>query len=385
MTKLLTSLCCLTDIKLKSLPKSVLFLVNQKVTLRCRPMMVGAFVGIFSLPVSAVQTQSSPELSSYQRTNENLRYSVLFNQKPPSWMDETNDYLSKLVLDFSEYIDHGLAKDDNEEAIVNRSYIKIKTFQTYSYRGLYDSDESIAVRVDLPHTEHNWKLILETDPDDYDNLESKQRGTSTGSPTKDGAFGGVRLQGEQISQWKTNFDIGVKLRFPIDPFTRAELYRVGKLSDNWTTLFSQEFFYFKSKGLGSLTNLNFYYDVDELNGQIFKLGSSAQYLYDDDQWELVHQATYFDRRNEKNLVEYSLGMSLLPYEDKEVSNYWLSASWIHKLYKNWLYLTITPELEFPREYDYKFNPGVFIELEAFFSKNRKLNRLNRYIPSPTTE
>ncbi len=300
-------------------------------------------------------------------------------------MDETNDYLSELVLGFSEYIDHGLAKDDDEEAIVNRSYIKIKTLQTYSHRGLYESDESISVRVDLPHTEHNWKLILETDPDDYDNLESKQRGTSTGSQTKEGAFGGVRLQGEQISQWKINFDIGVKLRFPIDPFTRAELYRVGKLSDDWTALFSQEFFYFKSKGLGSLTNLNFYYDVDELNGQIFKLGSSAQYLYDDDEWELVHQATYFDRMNEKNLVEYSLGVSLLPYEEKEVSNYWLSASWIHKLYKNWLYLTVTPQLEFPREYDYKFNPGVFIELEAFFSKNRKLNRLDRNIPKPTTD
>ncbi len=385
MTKLRTSLCCLTDFKPESLLKNTFFLAKHRVTVQCGLTLFVSLGVSFSAQVFAVPTKPTPELDSYQRTNEDVRYSVSFDQEPPSWMDETNDYLSKLVLDFSEYIDHGLAKDDDEEAIVNRSYIKIKALQSYSHRGFYDSDESIAVRIDLPHTEHNWKLILETDPDDYDNLESKQRGTPAESPTKNGAFGGVRLQGQQISHWKTNFDIGVKLRFPIDPFTRAELYRVGKLSDNWTALFSQEFFYFKSKGLGALSNLNFYYDVDESKGQIFKLGSSAQYLYDDDQWELVHQATYFDRMNEKNLVEYSLGMSLLPYEEKEVSNYWLSASWIHKLYKNWLYLTVTPQLEFPREYDYKFNPGIFIELEAFFSKNRKLNRLNRHIPKPTTD
>ncbi|WP_410965481.1 hypothetical protein, partial [Salmonella sp. ZJHZ19_0056] len=80
--------------------------------------------------------------------------------------------------------------------------------------------------------------------------------------------------------WKTSFDIGIKIRLPLDPFARTEIYRVAKLSESWSTQVSQEFFYFNSKGLGSLSALNFYWDVDEAAGQIFKVGSSAQYLYD---------------------------------------------------------------------------------------------------------
>ncbi len=377
--------CYLTGIARKSLEREPFFWGNILSKVMFVRMLSTSLLATLPLQVYAVPIGPTADSSVYQGTDESLRYSVFDEPDPPSMMDTTNAYLSELVLDFSEYIDHGLAKEEDEEAIPNRSYIKITTSGKYSHRGYYESDERIAVRIDLPHTERDWKLTLETDPDDYDDLESKQRGIPSDNSSKNGAFGGVRLQGEQISHWKTNFDIGVKLRFPIDPFTRAEIYRVGKLSENWTSGFKQEIFYFNSKGLGSLSELDFYYDVDEANGQIFKIGSSAQYLYDDDQWELLHQASYYDRIDEKNLMEYSLGVSLLPYEEKEVSNYWLSASWIHKLYKHWLFLTVTPQLEFPREFDYKFNPGVFIELEAFFSKNRKLDRLNRYIPSPTTK
>ncbi|MBD0787250.1 hypothetical protein HUO09_12925 [Vibrio sp. Y2-5] len=331
----------------------------------------------------AVPTGAVPDTTEFERSNSDLRYSVPLTEEEISWVDETNDFLSELVLDFSESIDHGLAKADDEEPLLNKSYIKIISAGKYSHRGDLDTDESIAVRIDLPHTEHNWKIIFETDPDDYDDLESKQRGLNTSSPDSKGAFGGIRLQDEQISHWRTSFDIGIKIRLPLDPFARTEIYRVAQFSESWTTKVSQEFFYFNSKGLGSLSALNFYYDVNEAAGQIFTIGTSAQYLYDDDRWEVLHQAQYFDRLNEKQLLQYSLGISVLPYDEDEVSNIWLSASWIQKLYKNWLFLTVTPQLEVPREYDYKLNPGIFVEFEAFFSKNRKVDRLNRFIPEPT--
>lgn len=338
-----------------------------------------------ALPFYALAIPTGPVLdaSEFDRSNSDLRYSVPLSEEDMSWVDETNDFVSQMVLDFSEFIDHGLAKDEEDEPILNKSYIKIRTSAKYSHRGYFDSDENISVRIDLPHTEHNWKIIFETDPDDYDDLESKQRGLSSSSSNSKGAFGGIRLQDEQISHWKTSFDLGIKIRLPFDPFARAEIYRVGKLSESWTTQVNQEFFYFNSKGLGTLSSLNFYYDVNELEGKIFKIGSSAQYLYEDDQWEVLHQVQYFDRVNEKNLMQYSFGISIYPYDEDEVSNIWLSASWIRKLYKNWLFLTVTPQFELPREYDYKLNPGIYVELEAFFSKNRKADRLNRYIPKPT--
>ncbi|MDB1125511.1 hypothetical protein [Vibrio algarum] len=302
-----------------------------------------------------------------------------------SWIEATEDYFSETVHDFSTFLDQGLAKDDDEEALVNRSYLKLRYRAEYSHHGYFTSDERVSIRIDLPHVKRNWNLILETDPDDYDSLESKQRGlpSDASKNSLDGAIGGVRLQDEELLNWRTNLDLGVKIRLPFDPFVRGELLRVGELSENWTAQFKQDVFYYHSLGSGSLTELNFYHALAEDHTQIFKVGSSAQYIYEDDNWELLFQLKYFDRISSDHLLEYSTGVSIEPNKGDEVSNSWISASWRQKLYSNWLYLSLTPQVDAPRELDYKYNVGFQLELEAVFSKNRSLDRLNRFIPRST--
>ncbi len=302
-----------------------------------------------------------------------------------SWLDKTEDYLADSVHDFSRYLDHKLAKKEDETPLVDRSYMRLRLKSGYTHRGYFDSDESVALRIDMPHLKNNWDLILETDPDDYDSLESKQRDLS-GKSVKhaiDGAIGGVRLQNERLQNWRGDLDLGIKIKLPIDPFVRANIRRVEDLSSDWTVRFKQELFYYHSVGSGTLTELNFYHaDKGDLS-QIVKMSSSAQYLYEDDNWELLFQLQYFDRINDNHLMEYSSGISLEPNRADDISNYWISAAWKQKVYQNWLYLYITPQINAPREFDYKLNPGILMELEVFFSKNRKWDRLNRYIPGST--
>lgn len=302
-----------------------------------------------------------------------------------NWADATESYFATMVHDFSTYIDHGLAKDEDEQQLENRSYLRLRTNFNYTHRGDFDSKGRVSVRVDLPHVEENWNLIFDTDPDDYDSLENKQRDLGGGRTTtsNEGAIGGVRLEGDQIKHWKTKFDIGIKIRWPIDPFVRTELQRVENVTDDWVTQFRQELFYYHSIGLGSLTELNFFYPVNDNHSTILSLNSSAQYLYEDYGWELLQQVVLADRINREHLMEYSVGIDIEPKASDEIGNYWLSATWRHKLYKNWLFLAITSQVDAPREYNYKANPGVLIEVEAFFSRNRKVDRLRRSIPAPT--
>lgn len=302
------------------------------------------------------------------------------------WADETETYVADTVHDFSTYIDHSLAKEENEEELMNKSYVRIRYKPEYTHRGYFDSDFKISARIDLPHTKRDWKLILETDPDDYDSLESKQRAlTPKSSSTTSGsdAIAGFRLQNAHWGEWKTHFDVGVKFKLPLDPFVRANLRRVDNLSENWTTQLKQELFYFDSKGLGSLTEFNFYYGNNNDPARIYKFSSSAQYLFDESGWELVNQIELFNRLNDHHLMEYSTGVSIDTNESDPLTNFWISASWRQKIYKDWLYLSITPQLDTPREFSHKLNPGVLIEIEAFFSKNHHVDRLNRYVPDPT--
>ncbi|KJG42783.1 hypothetical protein [Photobacterium angustum] len=300
------------------------------------------------------------------------------------WVDDSHQSLTDTVHDIGEYLDESLAKDEDEGALTNRSYLRIRNRLAYSYRGKLDNDFKVYFKLDLPHVKRDWKLIIDSEPGDFDSLENKQRGIATGNKTTSGdTVGAFRLQDAHFGNWNSDFDIGIKLKLPLDPFTKMRFTRVDPISENWTTQLEQQVFYYHSKGLGYLSALSGYYAINPEHSKIFKTTTSAQYLKEDDKWELLQQFELFHRYDDKNLFEYSTGISADTGENKEVTNYWVSAKWNKRIYKHWLYLGVRPQLEFPREYNYHANPGVMIELEMFFSKKRKIDRLGRYIPKPT--
>ncbi|MGF1727157.1 hypothetical protein [Photobacterium nomapromontoriensis] len=299
------------------------------------------------------------------------------------WINETQDTISNTIHEYCRSIDHFLAKNDDEDPLLNRSYLKIKFKPRYSHREDFSGDASVKLKIDLPHTKRNWKLILDTDPDDFDRLEDKERGISDNSDSSlSGVVGGVSLQGRQWGRWETNFDLGVKIKLPIDPFTRADLRRVDRLSSSWTSRIKQEIFYYHSKGPGAITSFNFYFAQPSDPTTILRLSTSAQYLDTDNNWEFVYQTEIFDRLNNDNLMQYSLGLSADSRPNYSITNSWISISWKHQLYKDWLYMTVTPELNFQDEFNYKVNPGIMFEFELFFTAEGGIDRLARKIPKP---
>ncbi|MGF1760806.1 hypothetical protein L4D76_23355 [Photobacterium sagamiensis] len=300
-----------------------------------------------------------------------------------SWLDESQYSVSDTINEYSTSVDHFIGKKEDEEALTNRSYLRIRFRPRYTHREYFDFDPNIYLKLDLPHTKKNWKLILETDPDDYDSLENKQRGISENSDSGiGGAIGGVSLQDKQLGQWKVDFGVGLKIKLPLDPFTKANLQRIDALSENWTSRIFQEIFYYHTKGPGLLTSLDFYYAVNKEHSKIIKSSTSGQFLDSDNNWELVQQLEYYHRVNENNSIEYEIGVSVDTGGEEENTNYWISTAWKQRLYKDWLYLKISPDINFQNKFDYKANPGIMMELELFFAVNGDIDRLNKYIPQP---
>lgn len=328
----------------------------------------------------AIKNNTATNLLPHTKPENNAPHDMKF------WIDSSQQSMSDSVHSIGEYLDKSLTKDNDKEKLTNRSYLRIRQRSLYSHRDRLENDFKIYFRLDLPHVKRDWKLILDSEPNDYDSLESKQRGIAAGSKTQSGnTVGGFRLQDAQFGNWTSDFDIGVKIKLPLDPFTKARLTRVDNISQNWTTQFDQELFYYHSKGLGSLTQMSGFYALTSDQKNIFRTTTSAQYLQKDDKWELVQQLNIYQRATDKDLFEYSMGISANTDEIKEVTNYWISAEWKRRIYKHWLYFAARPQLEFPRDCNYHANLGIMIELEMFFSKNRKIDELGRYIPKPVAQ
>ncbi|MDO6706007.1 hypothetical protein [Photobacterium sp. 1_MG-2023] len=301
----------------------------------------------------------------------------------PAWLEDTQSSLSETITEVSSNIDEFLSLSDLEDPVLNKSYLRIRLQPIYSHREYFEFDSSISLRMDLPHTEKNWKLIFETDPGDFESLEDKERGLVETTRTDNrGAIGGVRLESRKFGEWYADFDIGLKLRLPLDPFTRAQFRRTDKLGEGWTSLLRQELFFYHSKGPGSLTSVDLYYALEPAELTILRIGSSAQFLDEDDNWQFVNLAEIYDRVSSRNLFTYSIGTSANSRPNLAAENAWISFSWQRRLHKNWLFMKLTPSLNFQKEHDYKVNPGIQAEIELYFTQNRQINKLYRSIPKP---
>lgn len=308
------------------------------------------------------------------------------NQSVTQWVNGSQQSVSDSVHSIGEYLDTSLTKNEDKQKLINRTYLRLRNRALYSHRGYFDNDFKIYFKLDLPHLKRDWKLILDSEPSDYDSLENKQRGIAPETSHHRGdTVGGFRLQDTQWGRWRADFDLGIKLKLPLDPFTKARVSRVDNFSTDWTSKIDQELFYYHSKGLGSLSELSFYYALTADEQNIFRTSTSAQYLQKKDKWELVQQVNLYQRLNKNNLLEHSMGISADTNANKKITNYWLSTEWKRCLYKDWLFLSARPQLDFPNDYDHHANLSIMFELEIFFSKNRDIDVLGRYIPKATTQ
>ncbi|WP_236690677.1 hypothetical protein [Photobacterium angustum] len=87
------------------------------------------------------------------------------------WVDDSHQSLTDTVHDIGEYLDESLAKDEDEGALTNRSYLRIRNRLAYSYRGKLDNDFKVYFKLDLPHVKRDWKLIIDSEPGDFDSLK----------------------------------------------------------------------------------------------------------------------------------------------------------------------------------------------------------------------
>ncbi|MEI8592756.1 hypothetical protein [Photobacterium sp. Hal280] len=347
--------------------------------MRCLPIFRTILASVIWLCLPAVCLADDPPDIDPRLLIEDGPEDIIFS----GWLDETQTSLSDTITDMSTNIDQFLSLEDDEEPMVNESYLRIRIKPSYTHRDYFNFDSSVSLRMDLPHTEKDWKLIFETDPEDYGSLEDKERGLVDTTRTENkGAIGGVRLESRQFGEWYADFDVGLKLRLPLDPFVRAQFRRVDRLVDGWTSLVRQEVFYYHRKGPGSVTSADFYYTLEPAELTILRIGSSAQFLDNDHNWQFVNLAEVYDRISNRNLFTYSIGMSANSRPDLSVENAWLSFSWQRRLHKDWLYMKLTPTVNFQEEYDYKANPGLLAEIELYFTKNRQFNQLYRSIPKP---
>lgn len=285
------------------------------------------------------------------------------------WLVERRNAFSRGFSSVAKSIDRFLSGADKEtvEALDNKSYLRLTLGGTQFKGGRFVEHNKLRLKLDLPGTEHRWKLIFSSE-DEQDSSVSEQ---TTGVFENDRIIGDKNTTGAfrymlaEYKRWKFDADLGLKTPFPVDPFVRLRAKRSMTLNNNWHARFGQRLYYYHRRQFISDTYLHF----DKPLSEQYTLRHNLRARFTDkmNTWEASETVTLTHYLNSRYTLDYSLGAIALSQPGPRLNTIFTYLKLRHRLYKDWLFISFQPGLNFFREDHYKLSPSFGLQLELLLS------------------
>ncbi len=285
-----------------------------------------------------------------------------------NWLELQRDSFSDTVMESAMGVDAYLARDNIDESLVNQSHVKFQIRQRFSKSGQLDFETKFKARLRLPNSKRRLKLTFESNPDDFNTISDRRLGLTPGASSprnvEETAVAGISLEKYLGENWDSSYNLGMKLRLPLDPYVRAHWTHTSSFGDQWKRRFLQRFSYFHTEGWKSDSNFDLYRPLDD--NFMFQSSSGAQYLDKEDGWDLYQSLSIHQRISIDTAFEHQIGVSAISRPSLRTSGYWVRTELRHRLYKDWLFGKLVPELFFGRDDNFDLVPSLLFELEVYF-------------------
>lgn len=326
-----------------------------------------AYSPSFELPVS--ERQDYPTVDSIVDDTRFIKPKELsFTEEQTFWLlDIRNDWSEKISLSGGQ-LDAFFAGKQSQ-IYSNASYMRLRLGPTFAKEGKWDTSPDIKFKLNLPLTKEKYRFVLESDPDDSKSLTQKAAESIVGGSNteRENATGALRYISDFADGWTLTNDIGVKIRWPPDPFARTKAQKQWQLPKEWTAEVLSSAYWFQADGLGA----NFIVNLDKTvsSSLFFRSTSEVHWIGDDDKFEFSETLNLYHTWDKKRVVRYRTGLLAESQPNPRTSKYYLDTTYRQKLYRNWLFYEIIPAVVFPRDDTFKPDPSITVKLEVLFSKN----------------
>jgi hypothetical protein len=269
------------------------------------------------------------------------------------WLKEYIDSLSYNVDGF--FIDTFFSNDIIEDD-VSGSRAKISFFTRREIGQPVGYNYGISIKLVLPNTDEHFKLLFESSEDQYtresnpiNTIENVEYSTA------------LRYVFNETERWKVNFDTGVRWGLPPDPFSRLRFRRYAYFND-FRIKATQTLFWSGQKGLGeeSKIEVNQPLNIDRL----IRYSAGAKYLLNDDYFDLDYGVTLFHELNSSEILGYYFRAGGDTIGNATFNNYGIGVRYRRKIYQDWMFAEVNPELETQRDNEYDITPIIMFRFEA---------------------
>ncbi len=286
------------------------------------------------------------------------------------FIDYQREALTDRFLDLTDSLDRFLSRENGGDGkTLNKSYFVVGLDSVFGEGGEHDYGASLKLKADLPHTKQRFKFIFESQPEeDFSLQQNELAGRSTNNRLeRETAVAGVEyiVKASEL-QWRSAIDVGARLDFPADTFARVRFQKKTPLPSSWVFHKRLEFSYFARQGAKPRLKLVLERPLNER----LRVGASTRYKYSRQQHlhELL-QTVYLDQFMSDSLaIEYKLGAFGDDEIETQVVGYFMNAAIKKRVYRDWLYLSIVPEVNYLRENDWSPFYSLSFELQAVYSE-----------------
>lgn len=295
-----------------------------------------------------------------------------------NWIMQQRDIHSDRVETLGDWAD-GILSGEAIRNPGNESYLRLGFATRWEKSNWVDFKPEARFRLDLPTVKDKFRLVVENAPDEFVPLreQNQDRSLTDDERSDSRTTGALRYLAPLTERWSLSNDVGIRFRWPLNPFWRTRLQARWDLGDNWLLDVEQRFFYFHADGWGERTHVVFSRYFTE--AYHLTVGSDLQWVDRDSEFEWT-QGTYLDHFiDNRNQLSYRIGVAGDSKPSWRPTLYFADASWRYRLHDDWLYGEIIPSLEFPREDDFKENPAITLRIEMYFAGDDYYPHKRRFI------
>ncbi|NOR51628.1 MAG: hypothetical protein GQ470_03325 [Gammaproteobacteria bacterium] len=286
-------------------------------------------------------------------------------------VDQQHESLSEYVVGFSETIDTFFVSDDQERQL-NYSHLQLGYRYTY-YRakdGGSQFEPIIDARIHLPRTKNRLTLEVSTSDNEGGGDATAETGAVTTEPSSTLGLG-LGYLGDLAGLFTTKVRGGAKLvGSTVNFYTSLRLYR--KLYfEEWTVQLSEKLY--KDSIVKKLATTELQFERRVTATKLFRAISQNRYYFDLG-YSLNSQTFYMMHQlSDREAIIYQVGAGwkrLLEEQDNRLESYYNLVRYSRKVYKDWLYFSISPQIQFLEENDFVPIPLLTMQLTAFLGNKK---------------
>lgn len=216
------------------------------------------------------------------------------------------------------------------------------------------------LKLELPNTNKRMKLLVASDDDsEFDiNKQPIQNIQNASYSTA------IRYMLNERSSWNNDLDIGLRGGFPLNPYSRLRARRYGQ-SFGWQHRFTQNLYYRHVEGWGETTELRV--DRSIFSNNLVVFNTEADYLLQNNYFDIKSDVTVYHKVDESAVLAYQIGIEGDTDKGSMVSSYFTGLKYRKLIYKDWVYASVNPQIEWNKDREYRRLWVLMFNFEAILS------------------